>query len=68
MTEIKINKPYSELTDDEISNICLSKACYECPLHNTKYCVEYIEVPEDKICECTILPNLLTLNERKDIL
>lgn len=54
MTEIKINKPYSKLTDDEISNICLSKACYECPLHNTKYCVEYIEVPEDKICECEI--------------
>lgn len=54
MKKITISKPYSKLTDDEIDSICLSKSCCECPLHNTKYCIEYVEVPEDKICECEI--------------
>ncbi len=57
-----IKKPYSQLTDDETTDICnnfytytrYETGCFKCPLKDTKYCWNYKEISEDKICKCYI--------------
>ena len=56
--KIKINKPYSKLTEEEIENICkyfdLRRDCESCPLDKTRYCYQRYEPEENDVCKCTI--------------
>jgi hypothetical protein len=60
MKKIKIEKPYSELTEEDIWDICtwflrrLGHMCEACPLQNTKHCLSYFEPNKDAICKCEI--------------